>query len=294
LTAKHKFTFVTYADLPNLDADDRLVVVELEKRGFNCAVAVWNDDNISWSNAGICVLRSTWDYHLHYAKFLYWLNRVSALTTVWNDVEIVRWNSNKRYLLDLQRASIPIVPTVLFEKEQSVDLLKIMDEHGWDRGILKPAIGLSTLGVKKIGRSEPGIQAHLNNMLESGDVLLQPLIQTVFERGERALVFLGGKYSHTVRKSAFQPLAQAGEAGETIVEPEQSELDLAHRVLARVKKPALFARVDIIRAVDGQDLLMELELVEPSLYLGMHKAAVSAFTNALCQLATSEHESAVQ
>ncbi len=294
MTAKPKFTFVTYTDLPNLDADDQLVFAAVERRGFNCAVAIWNDDNIAWSNAGICVLRSTWDYHLHYAKFLYWLNRVSALTTVCNDVETVRWNSNKRYLLDLQRASIPIVPTVLFEKDQSVDLLEIMDNHCWDKGVLKPAIGLSTFGVKKIAQSEPGIQAHLNKMLESGDVLLQPFIESVFERGERALVFLGGKYSHTVRKSAFQPLAQAGEAGETIVKPEQIELDLAHRVLARVKKPTLFARVDIIRDGDGQDLLMELELVEPSLYLGMHTKAVSAFADALCQLATSEHESAVQ
>ena len=288
------FTFVTYCDLPILDADDRFVAAELEKRGYRCAIADWRDQTIDWSNAGICVLRSTWDYHLHYQEFLAWLTKVSSQTKLWNDCELVRWNSNKRYLFDLEKASIPIVPTVLFDQSQPVNLDAVLDQHGWSKGILKPVVGLSTFGVRKIERDEADIQAHLDGMLKTSDVLLQPFIDTVHERGERALVFLGGEYSHTIRKSAFQPLAQAGEAGETLEEPDEHELQLARQVLSQVKKPVAFARVDLIRDAAGRDLLMELELVEPSLYLNMFPQAISKFADTLCQLATNEQSARVQ
>ncbi len=288
------FTFVTYCDLPILDADDRFVAEELERRGYRCAVADWRSQTIDWANAGICVLRSTWDYHLHYQEFLAWLETVSSQTKVWNDPELVRWNSNKRYLFDLQKASIPIVPTVLFEQSTPANLNATLDQHGWTKGILKPIVGLSTFGVRKIERNQTDIQAHLDKMLETSDVLLQPFIETVHERGERALVFLGREYSHTIRKSAFQPLAQAGEAGETLEQPDQAELQLARQVLAEVKKPVAFARIDLIRDAAGRDLLMELELVEPSLYLNMFPQAISKFADTLCQLATVEQSVRVQ
>ncbi|CAN5651295.1 hypothetical protein BH10CYA1_BH10CYA1_14940 [soil metagenome] len=288
------FTFITYCDLPLLDADDRLVAAQLEERGYECAIADWRDQTIDWTKAGICVLRSTWNYHLHYPEFLAWLSTVSKQTTLWNDSDLVRWNSNKRYLFDLQRASIPIVPTVLFEQSSPANLISVLDEYGWTKGILKPVVGLSTFGVRKIARSEEDIQLHLNKMLESSDVLLQPFIETVHERGERALVFLGREYSHTIRKSAFQPLAQAGEAGETLEQPDESELQMARQVLAEVKKPVAFARIDLIRDAAGRDLLMELELVEPSLYLNMFPSAISKFADRLCQLATDEQSVRVQ
>lgn len=288
------FTFVTYCDLPLLDADDRFVADELHRRGYQCAVADWRDQSIDWANAGICVLRSTWDYHLHYQEFLAWLTKVSSQTKLWNDWELVKWNSNKRYLFDLQKASIPIVPTVLFEHAKPANLMATLDQNGWTKGILKPVVGLSTFGVRKIERNQTDIQAHLNGMLETSDVLLQPFIDTVHDRGERALVFLGREYSHTIRKSAFQPLAQAGEAGETLEQADESELQLARQVLAEVKKPVAFARVDLIRDADGQDLLMELELVEPSLYLNMFPQAISKFADTLCQLATVEQSARVQ
>lgn len=288
------FTFVTYCDLPILDADDRLVTTELKQRGFECKVADWRDTSVDWAGAGICVLRSTWDYHLHYQEFLNWLTKVSGKTILWNDAELVRWNSNKTYLFDLEGAAIPIVPTVLLEQGKPAILKSILDEHNWTKGILKPIVGLSTFGVCKIESNSSIAQEHLEKMLETSDLLLQPFIETVHERGERALVFIGEEYSHTIRKSAFQPLAQAGEAGETLVQADEKELDLARRVLAQVKKPYAFARVDLIRDTTGEDLLMELELVEPSLYLQMYPAAISKFADTLCQLARVEPSARVQ
>ncbi|HEY9733515.1 MAG TPA: hypothetical protein V6C89_16470 [Drouetiella sp.] len=290
----NRFTFITYCDLPNLDADDRLVASELTKRGFECKIADWRDQSVDWSNAGICVLRSTWDYHLHYDEFLSWVAKVSAQTTVWNNAELVRWNSNKTYLFDLNDAGIPIVPTVLFKQNDKSNLSEVMDERGWVRGILKPIVGLSTFGVCQVEKNLDASQEQLERMLKTFDVLLQPFIETVHERGERALVFIGQEYSHTIRKSAFQPLAQAGEAGETLEQADREELNLARRVLEEVKTPCAFARVDLIRDQRGKDLLMELELVEPSLYLQMYPRAISKFADTLCQLARVEPSARVQ
>lgn len=202
-----KFTFVTYDGLPELDADDRLVAAELERRGCKYAVADWRDAQVDWQNSGVCVVRSTWDYHLHYREFLDWTERVSGKTKLLNDSSLIRWNSNKRYLFDLERAGIPIVPTVIFEQNEKANLNAVLQERTWQRAILKPVIGLSTFGVRKIEAHSDDIQSHLDAMLVNSAVLLQPFIETVHARGERALVFIGDDYSHTIRKSAFQPLS---------------------------------------------------------------------------------------
>src|SRR5579862_442479 len=104
-------TLVTCDDVPDLDPDDRVLAEELVRRGISIAVAVWSDGSVDWSDTKCCVLRSTWDYHRRFDDFTAWLDRVSRLTTVWNSPKLVRWNADKRYLLDLEEAGVRIVPT---------------------------------------------------------------------------------------------------------------------------------------------------------------------------------------
>src|SRR5579864_4710442 len=108
LTAVPDFTFVTYDGLPDLDPDDRCAVEALARRGLTAKPAVWTDPAVDWSRAGICVIRSTWDYHLQYRGFLAWAERVAALVPLWNPLSLVRWNSDKRYLEDLDRRGAPV------------------------------------------------------------------------------------------------------------------------------------------------------------------------------------------
>lgn len=285
---RKKFTFVTYCDLPILDADDRLVADLLRKKGHTCEVADWRAQNIDWADAGICVLRSTWDYHLHYSEFLDWLDTVSAVTTVWNSPTLIKWNSDKNYMQELQEKKVPIVPTEFFTRNKPRSVKEVMAKRGWSTAIIKPSIGLCTFGVKKIDSADPNAEDYLQRLLETSDVLLQPYIGAVHERGERALVFLGGTYSHAIRKSAFQPLVQAGEAGESVVEADENELALAQSVMRHVEGSPAFARVDLIRDESGKDLVMELELVEPSLYLRMVKGSAERFAEVLLKLAANE------
>ena len=281
------FTFVTYEGLPDLDPDDRLAVTELATRGLKAVPAVWNDPAVDWARAGICVIRSTWDYHLAHERFLQWAERVSRVTQLWNPLPIVRWNAHKRYMQELSDRGASVVPTAWLPAGSKADVAALLRAHGWNRAVVKPAIGLATRGVMRIDDAEESLrqaQAHVAALLEEYDVMVQPFMASVDSYGERALVLIEGAYSHATRKTAFQKLAAAGEAGETPVEADADEIAVARRVVTMVPEPWLYARVDLVRDDANRPIVIELELVEPSLFLGMHPAAPARFADALARL----------
>jgi len=279
------FTFVTYDGLPDLDPDDRLAVDALAKRGLNAVPAVWNDPAVDWSRAGTCIIRSTWDYHLDHAGFLAWAERVAAVAALWNPPHIVRWNSNKRYLEEIERRGAPIVSTAWLRAGQPVDITAFLHERGWERAVIKPVVGLATRNVMMVEPSADGLaraQAHADMLLAEQDVMVQPFLESVERYGERALVFIDGEYSHAARKIAFQPLAVAGEAGETPVVAEPDEIAVA-KLVAGMVEGALYGRVDLVRDEAGKPIIIEFELVEPSLFLSLHPPAAERFADALAK-----------
>lgn len=280
------FTFVTYDGLPDLDPDDRLAVAALAKRGLRAEPAVWNDPSVDWAKAGTCIIRSTWDYHLDYAGFLAWTDRVAAVAPLWNPPKIVRWNSNKRYLEEIGRRGAPIVPTAWLRAGEPVDIAAFLRDRGWERAVIKPVVGLATRNVLMVEPSAEGLaraQAHAEMLLAEQDVMVQPFLESVERYGERALVFIDSEYSHAARKIAFQPLAVAGEAGETPVVAEPDEIAVAKQVAGMVEG-ALYGRVDLVRDDDGRPIVIEFELVEPSLFLSLHPPAAERFASALAKL----------
>lgn len=281
-TINPKFTFVTYSGLPELDPDDQLLLKELLSRGVPCAVAVWNDETIDWANAGICVIRSTWDYHMHYTNFLAWIKRVSRVTTLINKASLVLWNSDKRYLHDLESWSIPIIPTVFITRGTYTNLNLLLSQRQWERAVVKPALGLSTYGVKAVSFGDCDGQSHLDALLSDGNVLVQQFVDSVNDVGERAMVFFGGVYSHSVRKTPFQHLAPVGEAGETLVTACDEEIEFARLTISKINPAPVYARVDIVTDSTGQTRIMELELIEPTLYLSLYPPAVASFADVLC------------
>jgi glutathione synthase/RimK-type ligase-like ATP-grasp enzyme len=283
------FTFVTYDGLPQLDPDDRLAVDALARRGVTVEPAVWNGPAVDWSRAGICVIRSTWDYHLDYPGFLAWAARVSSVTQLWNPLPLVRWNSHKSYMQEIARRGAPVVETVWFRKGSTIDVAALLRERGWDRAVIKPAVGLATRGVMLVdlrasGSTAAAAQAHAEALLRVQDVMVQPFVKSLERYGERALVFIDGEYSHAVEKMAFQPLAAAGEAGEKAVVADDEEIAVATRVAGMVDGRALYARVDLVRDDAGKPCVIEFELVEPSLFLSLHPPAAERFASALATL----------
>ena len=281
-------SLITYDGLPELDPDDCLFKDELVKRGHKVSACIWDDESIDWSKFDVSIMRSAWDYHLKKDQFYAWMDKVSRQSKLLNPPALMKWSSHKTYLKELGLANLPVVETLWVEKGGRANGL--FDELHWQKAIVKPAVGLATFGVKKIALrqgdnpSPAGIKEaenHANQLAESEDVMIQPFLASVDDYGERALIFLNGQYSHTIRKTSFQHLAPGGHAGETSVATDAEEVAVAQQVIDYLAERPLYARVDLVRDSAAKPLVLELELVEPSLFLAFHPPAAVGFADAL-------------
>ncbi|HKN66646.1 MAG TPA: hypothetical protein VJW73_10235 [Gemmatimonadaceae bacterium] len=282
--------FATYAARPELTEDDQLFASALERRGVRVRAAAWDDPAAAWSSAAAVVIRSTWDYHLRHAEFLEWVDRVSASTTLHNDARLVRWNSHKQYLGEIARAGVPVIDTVFATMGAPVHVTDVAREHGWHDLVVKPAVSASAHETRRFMPNElAAAQAHLERLLPGRDVMLQPHLTALAEQGELSLLFAGGQFTHAVRRRSAlvdgHPMPKSALA---------SAPAAAHRCAERVLAAAgaltgvepndlLYARVDLAAAGDDF-LLLELELIEPSLFLLHAPKAAERFAEALVSL----------
>lgn len=281
-SSKQFISLITYSGLPDLDPDDRLVQTALARRGVEAVPAIWNDPTIDWAKSSFSILRSTWDYHLHYFQFLSWAEQISAQTELLNPLPMIKWNSRKTYLADLNKAGLPVIPTAWIHDSKGPSLIQILKENQWSEAIIKPSIGLATSGVKRTNvENASNDQAHVEELLRSSEVMVQEYLPSVHQYGERALIFIDGEYSHTVRKAPFQILAAAGQAGESRAECNPEEIKIARSFLDYLDSTPLYARVDLVRDAANQPLLLELELVEPSLFLAFAPESAENFADAI-------------
>lgn len=289
------FTFLTCSKLGELDPDDGLALDVLKKKGYACQGVVWDDPGIDWARTGTCVLRSTWDYHVKFEKFMQWIDEVSRQAELINQAHLVRWNVRKTYLRDLAEQGVPVTPTHWLSdaSEESIGAAaKAFSDT--EKLVIKPTIGLATSGVKMVAREEIlTLKDHIKELLNLGEVMVQPYLSSVQDYGERSLMFLGGTYSHAARKSAFQHMATAGGAGERAIKADDLEIETATATMsALLMVPALrrfnttleqiaYARVDLVRDHNNKPLVLEVELVEPSLFLAYDEKAPEKFATVL-------------
>jgi glutathione synthase/RimK-type ligase-like ATP-grasp enzyme len=274
-------TIATHGEMPDGSTDDRLLVDALIDAGARTRTAVWNAAGADWGAAPRTVIRSTWDYHLQPVAWFDWLASASRVTRLINDPETVRWNSDKRYLLDLRAAGVPIVPTEHVTRGTSVDLAERCAARGWDDVVVKPAIGASAKGAARSAGAairEKG-QTHLDTLLREGDALIQAFQPAVVAERERSLVYLADAFSHAFTKPPF--LTGTGDGlGEAIHVATAAERALADAALRAVPRQPIYARVDVVPTPDGP-VLMELELIEPDLGLRLEPGAAAALARAI-------------
>lgn len=271
----------THAGLPDGTTDDRLLADALIAAGARVRLAVWNDGRIDWSDAARTVIRSTWDYHLRPDAWFSWLDAAGGVTELVNAAPVLRWNSRKRYLLDLEAAGVPIVPTMHVDRGSALDLAARLGERGWRDVVIKPAIGASAKGAERFAgeESRARAQAHLDALLAAGDALVQPYQPAVEDQRERSLVFIDGGFSHAFTKPPF--LRGVGDGlGESLHEAGNAEVAVAWRALDVSPAPVTYARVDLVPAPDGTRL-MELELIEPDLGLRLDPASAGRLAGAV-------------
>jgi glutathione synthase/RimK-type ligase-like ATP-grasp enzyme len=272
-----RVALATCAEVAAGDEDSPALVAALAERGIEAAPGVWDDASVDWGNFDLVVVRSTWDYAERRDDFLAWAQR---LPRVLNPPGVLRWNTDKHYLRELERADVPVVPTRFVEPGESFEAPE-------GRFVVKPAV---SAGARHSASYEGGEDAgpHVAHLHELGrSVMIQPYLEGVDEQGETALIYLGGEYSHTVRKTApLRPGMTPGDAlyleedlrPATPTESERRVADQALRALA--SDNLLLARVDLLPTSDGP-VVLEVELTEPSLWLGYAAGATERFADAI-------------
>jgi hypothetical protein len=283
IKTRYTVTLVTCNAQPLLTRSDRALKEELEKLGASVRVAKWTDSEVDWSASNLTVIRSTWDGHTRFREFEGWLRRIDVETRVCNPTEKILWNFEKRYLMDLQKRGVAIIPTIYFKANSRVSLYPT--DVNWPDVVAKPSIGGSSFAVRRF--SMPAelslLEDHLNGILTRTGALIQRFEATVTTLAERSLVFIGGEYSHAVRRIPFNT-ADTPDSPEFDHEAEEAEIAFATNVLeASDSRELPFGRVDILPGPMGL-LLMELELIEPALFLTRWPGAAHKLASALLSL----------
>jgi len=276
-----------------LDEDMPALEAAVAAAGLVADVRDWDDPAARWSDYDLALLRSTWDYTDRLEEFRGWLAHVSRQTRLHNPEPVVAWNTDKHYLRDLAALGLPAVPSAFIEPDEPARaaIERFLAEQPCAEFVIKPTVGAGSRGARRLGRAQlKEASAHADALLAAGrSVLLQPYLEAVDRDGETALLFFGGQFSHAIRKGPLlRPNADPTRAlfapeHITARTPQPAERAVAERVLSalrdagRTPEPLLYARVDLLRDAAGAPFVLELELAEPSLFLGFAAGAAERF-----------------
>ena len=280
-----RVALVTCRDLPDLNADDRLAADALTQLGLTADAVCWDDPSVDWLGYRAVVLRSTWDYHRRVTEFHAWIDRMQAMgAALWNPPNVLRWNTDKRYLARLSSPHLSPPPTVILDRGTAVDLRALIESRGWREAVMKPTISADGFSTERTSRASAAAdQEMLHAMLARGDVLIQELVPEIRARGEISMMFFGSVFSHAVIKrpkpGEFRVQERLGGMIARI-DPPPALIACGQAVLDEHARGCLYARVDTVEAAD-RFVLMEVELVEPSLYLEHAPESAAAFARAI-------------
>ena len=266
----------TCAQLPEPDADAAPLAEALARAGIDFELLAWDDPSVAWHAPVPTVLRTTWNYAQHVDAFAAWVTRVAAVAPLYNPLDVVLGNLRKRYLLDLAARGVPVVPTTVVERGGTVDLSRTAG-----RFVVKPEVGAGSYLAKMFEPGDPAAPAHLATITALGAALVQPYMSSVTEYGERSIVWIDGALSHAIRKSP----RFSGDS-ESITGPfpiSDDERAVAMAALAPVADRILYGRVDLARDDANRPMVMELELVEPSLFFARGDGAADRFVAGLAR-----------
>lgn len=287
-----RVALATCAEIRDLDDEGRLLLDACRDAGLDAEPAVWDDPAVDWDGFDLVVIRSTWDYQQKPREFREWTERIGPRLR--NRPEIVAWNISKRYLEVLQGWGFPVVPTTFLEPGACRDGVEGA-LPGAGEYVVKPAVSAGSRDTARYVAADEGDRAraaqHATDLLSDGrTVLVQPFFASVESAAETAVILLGGEPAHAMRKGPLLEIGQGLEQ-ELFREEDMSlrtasgeELRLAQRVVERFSSevaPPLYARVDMLRDDEGNPTLLELEVIEPSLFLDHHPASLTRMVELL-------------
>ncbi|HEY2802081.1 MAG TPA: hypothetical protein VGI85_15940 [Chthoniobacterales bacterium] len=279
--------FLTLEDSTGYFIDDELAYPPLAALGWRVDAIPWRRPIVDWKTYDAVVIRSPWDYVSDPDAFLNVLSEIERSgTPLLNGLDLVRWNIRKTYLRDLAERGVPVVPTIWRERLRRGELSALVEEVGTAEVVVKPVIGANARGTFRLDAQTARSRGdEIDAYYANRALMAQPFLSAILTEGEFSLLYFNGEHSHTISKTPkAADFRVQEEHGGTIraVETEEELRDAGDAALRAIGDAPLYARADFVRANDGSGYrLMELELIEPSLYLRMDSGAPERFARAL-------------
>jgi hypothetical protein len=293
-SASKRVALVSCQDLPEWEVDDHPLFEALKRRHIDLAHPAWDDPDFDWASCDLVIPRTTWDYQERAEEFKAWLTRVDQHSTLLNPLSILIWNLNKGYLRALDVATPETVwLDRVAESDALPDVRGVCAKRGWTMGFLKPVVGACAWGTLRFDLSDADVgralDAHLDEWLRRGEMILQPYHQSVETEGEFSLLFFDHEFSHGVQKipvpGDYRVQDDFGASDRPWI-PPADWLEVGYRLMESLPERTLYARCDFLRGAQGEPLLIELELIEPSLFFRHDPQSPERMADAICRRLT--------
>ena len=279
--------FLTLEERGDFVIDDEHAIAPLASLGWEVSTLSWRQTRIPWGRFDAVIIRSTWDYWNDVPTFLETLARINRQTRLANPLDLVHWNLAKTYLGDLEAKGVGVVPILWLEGLNDRNAVEFADRLGTDQLVVKPVVGANGQDAFRFsGQEDPARWADITARFPGRPCMVQPFMPMIVSEGEFSLFFFNSVFSHaTLRTPAANEFRSQEERGASVraVAPEEGLLLRAQRAMAALSTPPLYARIDFVRNAAGDFDVMELELIEPSLYLRMDPDAPARFAAAIVE-----------
>lgn len=285
---KRKVALLSMDNLQRFKCYDKLLIEPMKKNGWLASEISWRNKSVNWNSFDAVIVRSTWDYQSDPNKFISVLTKINDSSAhLENDFEMMKWNMNKYYLRDLTNKNILTVETIWENEFQLEKIIKYFSILNTNEIIIKPNISASAQNTFRIKSDELIKKSKkLEAIFSNREFMIQPFMSNIISEGEYSLFYFNGQYSNAILKTPkSKDFRVQEEHGGTIVpiKPDSSLKHETENILSKLNTTPLYARVDFVRTSSDDFALMELELIEPSLYFNLDEKSPERFVNAFIE-----------
>ncbi len=287
-----RVAFLSTDNLEKFFTYDKLLIEPMKNIGWIAEEVSWRNENVNWSDYDSVIVRSTWDYQNDSEKFIGVLEKINCVSHLENDLDLMKWNMNKNYLFDLEQKGVKIVDTIWERKFNRNLAHEYFDKLGTDEIIIKPNISANADNTFRLTREKLDKNlGQLEKIFTAREYMVQPFLNSIIEEGEYSLFFFDGKFSHSVLKKPKENDFRVQEEHGGNIQPFKvsSELiSIAENITKKLSTIPLYGRVDLVRTKENEFALIELELIEPSLYLNKDDHSPAKFVKAFEERITNQ------
>lgn len=267
---------------------DKLLIEPMKTFGWDAEEISWRNESINWDDYNAVIVRSTWDYQKDHEKFLDVLEKINNSSAhLENDLELMKWNMNKKYLFDLEQKGVKIVDTLWKSNFNLDEVENSFENFNSEEIIIKPNISANADNTFRLTKAKfVEIKNQLKLIFTNREFMMQPFMKNIIDEGEYSLFFFNGEFSHCVLKKPkekdFRVQEEHGGKFKSIIPTEQQKT-IGKNIIYKLAVLPLYGRTDLVRTADNDFALMELEAIEPSLYFNMDEQSPIRFTKAFVE-----------